>query len=254
MTPPADLSLSIGSDASWSWSEASTRGNVPTREEWITTVTVCGLARVVSRRPFSDSSGTMAQGARKAVALAVLTVLCTAALIGAPSASATDTACPNPDTPSAQLDMQSFESSVICLINEQRAAFQMKPLRPNGLLQDAAWIYVTSELSGEFFGHYGSVDGRNNQSSPIKRLRFLGYIPPGKRWIVGEDLRQAPVPTDTPDGVVQAWMNSPPHRQRILKAKFEDIGLSADPGIADSFPVTSGVTVAAEFGFRRFPK
>ena len=196
----------------------------------------------------------MGRGARKAVAIAVPASICLVLLGGAPSAAATDSACPNPDTPSARLAMEDFDASVICLINEQRAAVGMKPLRQNDILQDSAWIYVTSQLSGEFFGHYGSVDGRNNASSPIHRLRFLGYLPPGRRWIVGEDLRQAPVPTDTPAQVVSAWMNSPPHRERILKAKFEDIGVSAEHGIADSFPVNSGVTVAAEFGFRRFPK
>ncbi|MFL5907678.1 MAG: CAP domain-containing protein, partial [Solirubrobacterales bacterium] len=114
--------------------------------------------------------------------------------------------------------MPDFDASVICLINEQRAANNMKPLRPNELLQDSAYIYVTSQLSGEFFSHDGSVDGRPDLSNPIKRLRFLGYIPPGKRWIVGEDLRQATLGTDTPAGVVQAWMNSLPHRAEILKA------------------------------------
>jgi uncharacterized protein YkwD len=175
-------------------------------------------------------------------------------LLAAPSASATDTACPNPDVPSAALPMPDFDASVICLINEQRALNHMKALRQNGLLQDSAWIYVTSQLSGEFFGHHGSVDGREGASTPIKRLRFLGYIPPGKRWIVGEDLRQATLGTDTPALVVQAWMDSPPHRAEILKAKYEDIGVDAEPGIANSFPVITGVTVAAEFGFRRFPK
>jgi uncharacterized protein YkwD len=186
--------------------------------------------------------------------LAATAMIAAIGMLCARPASATQSACPNPSTPSAQMAMRDFESSVICLINEQRAAYRMKPLRPNGLLHDAAWIYVTSQLSGDFIGHYGSVDGRNNESNPIKRLRFLGYLPRGRRWIVGEDLRQAPIPTDTPAGVVQAWMNSPEHRVRILKAKFEDIGISAEPGIAGSFPVTTGVTVAAEFGFRRPPK
>jgi uncharacterized protein YkwD len=182
------------------------------------------------------------------------------ALLGSGPAAAQESGCADADTPSGQmalapdLQLDAFNASVICLINEQRAMFHEKPLRHNGLLQDAAWIYATSMLSGKFFGHHGSVDGRVGRSSPIKRLRFLGYIPPGKRWIVGEDLRQATLGTDTPNGVVQAWMNSPPHRQRILKARFEDIGVCAQPGIANSFPVTSGVTVAAEFGFRRFPK
>jgi uncharacterized protein YkwD len=190
----------------------------------------------------------------------VLLAIPGAGLLASAPAAAQESACPDADTPSGQmqlaadLQLDAFNNSVICLINEQRAMFHEKPLRHDGLLQDAAFIYATSMLSGQFFGHHGSVDGRPRESSPIKRLRFLGYIPPGKRWIVGEDLRQATLGTDTPNGVVQAWMNSAPHRQRILKAKFEDIGVCAQPGIAASFPVTSGVTVAAEFGFRRFPK
>ena len=48
-------------------------------------------------------------------------------------------------------------------------------------------------------------------------------------------------------------MNSPIHRAEILKAKYEDIGVDAERGIADEFPVVTGVTVDVEFGFRRFP-
>lgn len=108
-------------------------------------------------------------------------------------------------------------------------------------------------LSGRFFTHHGTIDGTNNGSTVIGRLRFLGYIPPGKRWIVGETLREARLPADTPASVVRAWMDSPPHRARLLKAKFEDIAVDAQRGIADEFPNVTGVTVAAEFGYRRFP-
>ena len=174
-------------------------------------------------------------------------------VLGANTASgASPPVCLNPDTPSAAMTLPDFESSVLCLINQQRATYYLKPLRPNGLLHDAAWIYGTSLLSGQFFGHYGTVAGANSGSTVIGRLRFLGYLPPGRRWIVGETLREARLPTDTPAQVVQAWMNSPEHRPYLLKAKFEDIGVSSVRGIADEFPDTSGVTVVAEFGFRRF--
>ena len=192
---------------------------------------------------------------RKAVVLALLAIPAVGMLGSSPaSGSEAEPICSTPDTPSAQMELPAFDAAIVSLINQQRAAAQMKPLRRNPLLADAAFIYTTSMLSGQFFTHHGSVDGSNNASTVIGRLRFLGYIPPGKRWIVGEDLREARVPTDTPSGVVQAWMESPEHRARILNRKFEDIGVDAQRGIADEFPNVTGVTVAAEFGFRRFPK
>src|SRR2546429_280617 len=81
---------------------------------------------------------------------------------------------------SALMQWPDCNYSVICLINEQRMMNGMKPLRPNGLLHDAAFIYVTSMLSGEFFTHHGGVAGTNNASTVIGRLRLLGYIPPGR--------------------------------------------------------------------------
>jgi uncharacterized protein YkwD len=189
--------------------------------------------------------------ARKALAVALLALIAGIGVLGSNPASASEPICPNPDTPSAAMTMPDFESSVLCLINQQRATYHLKPLRPNGLLHDAAWIYVTSQLAGDFFGHHGSLTGRNDASTVIGRLKFLNYIPPGRRWIVGEILREAQPDTSTPAGVVNAYMVSPPHRQRILKAKFEDIGVAAAPGVANDFPSTEGVTVAVEFGFRR---
>jgi uncharacterized protein YkwD len=189
--------------------------------------------------------------ARKGVKPALFAVLA-AVLLGSGQASAA-AACPSPDTPSAQLSLPTFSASVVCLINQQRAAFHRKPLRPNARLNAAAYIYTTSLLSGGFFTHHGGLTGNNNTSTVIGRDRFIGYIPPGRRWIVGENLREAPIPTDTPNGVVTAWMNSPEHRAWILNRKIEDIGVDTESGIADAFPVDIGVTIAAEFGFRRFP-
>src|SRR6266699_1831561 len=97
-------------------------------------------------------------GARLGKALTVV-LLAAVPVIGVPAASAAPPPvppCANPDTPSSALmQLPDFNYSVICLINEQRMMNGMKPLRPNGLLHDAAFIYVTSMLSGEFFTHHG---------------------------------------------------------------------------------------------------
>jgi uncharacterized protein YkwD len=159
--------------------------------------------------------------------------------------------CPNADTNSAELSMPQFDQSVFCLINQSRAENHLRPLRPSGLLHDAADIYATSQLSGEFFGHYGCLNGKNNCATPIGRLRFLGYIRPGWAWIVGETLQGSHADEATPNLVVNAWLGSPLHRAELLKAKFRDLGVASVRGVADDFPSTDGVTVAAEFGFRK---
>ena len=160
-------------------------------------------------------------------------------------------ACPNADTNSADISMLDFDQSVFCLINQQRAENHLRPLRFNQLLFDSADIYATSQLSGDFFGHYGCLGGQNDCSTPQRRLKFLGYIRPGWAWIVGETLQGSHADTATPHLVVDAWMASPPHRERVLKAKFRDLGVSSVRGVSDNFPSTDGVTVVAEYGFRK---
>jgi uncharacterized protein YkwD len=76
------------------------------------------------------------------------------------TAKAATAACSNPDTNAAQLPMPDFERSVLCVINERRAEHRLAPLRPNGLLHDAAEIYVTSMFSGSFYGHHGCLAGK----------------------------------------------------------------------------------------------
>jgi uncharacterized protein YkwD len=184
----------------------------------------------------------------------VLVLLLAAGAAGALDSEAAHAAggpCPNADTHSAQLALPDFDNSVLCLINQRRAELRLAPLRSNDLLRDAAWIYATSMLSGEFYGHHGCLAGKDNCSTTIGRLRFLGYIRSGWAWVVGETLRGAHADTDTPNGAVQAWMDSPIHRVEVLKPRFREVGVGSVRGITDAFPTTTGVTVAAEFGFRK---
>jgi uncharacterized protein YkwD len=183
--------------------------------------------------------------------LALLAALFAVGARDAGPARAEGGACPNAATNVADLPLPDFESSVTCLINEQRAQNGLAALRPNGLLHDAAWIYATSMLSGDFYNHYGCLNGRNDCSTPIGRLRLLGYIRPGWAWVVGETLRGAHPDTSTPGAVVDAWMESPEHRVELLKPRFRDVGVAAILGVTDAFPATDGVTVDAEFGFHQ---
>jgi uncharacterized protein YkwD len=186
-----------------------------------------------------------------AMVLSALLAISAVGALDTREAKATAAPCPSADVTVSQLALLDFDRSVLCVINQRRAESGLSRLRPSGLLRDAAEIYATSMLSGQFYGHHGCLAGRNNCSTVIGRLRFLGYIRPGWAWVVGETLRGAHSDTSTPNAVVHAWLASPLHRAEVLKPRFREVGVASVRGITDAFPTTDGVTVAAEFGFRQ---
>jgi uncharacterized protein YkwD len=159
--------------------------------------------------------------------------------------------CPNASAPAVQLSLAQFDPSVFCLINQRRAHYGRTVLRPNSLLQRAAYDYAGSMEMGRFFSHYGDFYGHPIGATPISRLRQVGYIRPHHVWIVGENLHWTTGDHSTPSEVVSAWMASPIHRMYLLKRKFEELGVAAIRGIPYDPTQTDGITVASEFGFRR---
>jgi hypothetical protein len=49
-------------------------------------------------------------------------------------------------------------------------------------------------------------------------------------------------------------MNSPPHRENLLRARFREIGIAAVVGTPRRSLDVSGVTVSSEYGYRSFAK
>jgi uncharacterized protein YkwD len=189
--------------------------------------------------------------ARKAVAPALLTLLIASGLLGTAAAPAGAASCPNMDTPSAQLTLDQFSDSMFCMVNQTRADYGLQALRPNPILRRAASTYTKSLLRGRFFSHHGDFAGHPHSSTPIGRLREIGYIRRGYAWIVGEDLRWSTPETSTPADILQMWLNSPKHRIYLLKPKFDELGVIGRRGTPLDPNLPDGITVAAEFGFRR---
>jgi uncharacterized protein YkwD len=80
----------------------------------------------------------------------------------------------------------------------------------------------------------------------VDRLR--AYIGGGRRWAVGETLAWGRGSLATPEAIVAAWLESPPHRRVLLEARYRDVGIGVTTGV----PVAGdpGVTYAAELGVR----
>jgi len=123
--------------------------------------------------------------ARKATAPALLTLFIAIGLLGPAAAPAGAADCPNMDTPSAALTLGAFDASMFCEINQTRIANGVQPLRPNPILRRAATEYTNSLLIGRFFSHHGDFAGHPHSSTPVGRLRQIGYIRPGYVWMVG---------------------------------------------------------------------
>jgi uncharacterized protein YkwD len=198
---------------------------------------------VVAGPADEQSSGVLRKGIIGAVGALALGSLWSAA--PAPAA-----VCQDPETPAAEQELEVFDASVLCLINEQRSAYGRSTLRPNALLQTAALDYSVSMETGGFFSHYGDFLGHPIGATPVSRLRQIGYIRRREVWIVGENLHWTTAEQSTPADVVAAWMNSPIHRKYLLKRRFRDLGVATVRGVPSDPGLSDGITVASEYGFR----
>jgi hypothetical protein len=65
--------------------------------------------------------------------------------------------------------------------------------------------------------------------------------------VLGENLAWGTGGLATPGAIMQAWMNSPGHRENILNPDFREVGIgvvAGNPAAADGY----GATYATEFG------
>ncbi len=64
----------------------------------------------------------------------------------------------------------------------------------------------------------------------VGRVEAAGYLPCKCSWSVGENIAWGSGSSSSPRRIVDAWMNSAPHRANILDRRFEDIGVAVDDG------------------------
>ncbi len=102
---------------------------------------------------------------------------------------------------------------VVKLTNLHRQQAGLQPLRVNATLNTAAYAHSLDMATQDFFSHVGS-DG----STVFNRLDTAGY----SYATAGENIAAGFTTAKT---VVEAWMNSPTHRQNILTPFVEEVGI-----------------------------
>jgi uncharacterized protein YkwD len=166
------------------------------------------------------------------------------ALAGSPpSSSPSSSSCADANEMPTSISAGDFESSVLCLLNEERTSRGMGPLRTNGKLINAAAGHSASMRSGSYFSHTDP-----NGSTFASRIQATGYTRQASRWLIGENIAWGSYQLGTPASLMTAWMNSAPHRENILQRRFRSIGVGVDWGSPND-PRAESAIVTTDFGF-----
>lgn len=169
-------------------------------------------------------------------------------LLAAPAGAAQAERCQGSlAIPSGQDQIDDAASAIVCLVNAERTSRGVRPLQRDGALAQAARRHASDMARRNYFSHV-SPSGK----TPGDRVREAGYGDPGDGWKVGEDLGWGTGQRATPNALVDAWLNSPPHRKILLEPSYRELGV----GVAKGAPkeITSGLpgaTYAMDVGVIR---
>jgi serralysin len=128
-----------------------------------------------------------------------------------------------------------YEVQMLALINADRAAYGLAPMRLNGKLNSSAETHSRWMLKDDVFSHGGS-----GGSDPGDRMRDAGYLFTGS-WTWGENIawqseRGAAGISDDVINLHNSLMNSPGHRANILNPDFVEIGIGIEVGSYETWP------------------
>ncbi|MGD6782040.1 MULTISPECIES: SafA/ExsA family spore coat assembly protein [Bacillaceae] len=113
---------------------------------------------------------------------------------------------------------QTQEEQVAKLVNQERAKHGLKPLKLNWELSRVARYKSQDMIDKKYFSHTSPTYG-----SPFDMIRNFGisYRSAGENIAAGQQ---------TPQEVMNAWMNSEGHRKNILSSQYTEIGVGYAKG------------------------
>jgi uncharacterized protein YkwD len=110
-------------------------------------------------------------------------------------------------------------SGIIAETNKHRSKYELEPLVLNLELSEAAEMKVEDMFTGQYFEHISPTG-----QGPDDLINRVGY----EYLVIGENLILGNYENNS--ALVQAWMDSPGHRDNILNSNFKEIGVSAEKG------------------------
>jgi uncharacterized protein YkwD len=135
----------------------------------------------------------------------------------------------------------STATTTLCLINAQRGAHGVRPLRVDARLYRAAIRHSRDMVAKRYFAHESRSGARFSS-----RIARTGWMSGRGRWSVGENLAWGSGAQADPRSIVASWMRSAGHRHNLLNPRFRVIGI----GVVSGVPVSAnaGRTYTTDFG------
>lgn len=145
------------------------------------------------------------------------------AVDAAPAPAPDAPGCPRSGELPRPAGIEVTRSAVLCLLNAERAKHGLHPLERNLLLELSSQRHSDDMATRKFFSH-DTPEG----VEPQARMKAAGYPLP---W-TGENLYMGTNAAASPVEAHESLMNSPGHRENILRPQFTQVGV----GVAYSSP------------------
>jgi hypothetical protein len=110
-------------------------------------------------------------------------------------------------------------ANIIQLTNQERASLGLNTLRSNSKLSAAALAKANNMFQEQYWDHFGP-----NGETPWQFISQAGY----SYVYAGENLAKG---FRTAEGVHEAWMASPTHKENIVSRNYQDIGVAVVEGV-----------------------
>jgi uncharacterized protein YkwD len=178
---------------------------------------------------------------RHALRLLPLALIAATLAVSAPAAHASTSACASAAATPSKQAIQLTRITTLCLLNRERRARGVRPLRMRKRLSVAAKRHSRNMVRKSFFAH----------GNFVARILNARYVRRRQAWSLGENIAWGTGELATPQSIVNAWMNSPGHRANILNRRFRDIGVGIVMGAPAPVHASAvAATYTTDFGLR----
>ena len=126
-----------------------------------------------------------------------------------------------PDTGSllSEADAVALERQIVTLINRERAAVGLSPLRGQSALQSAALGHSAEMHALGYFAHESPTQGRQLMTDRLAEAGLSRYRK------AGENIAMISPRDEAAQHFVKLWMESPAHRRNIMDRDFDASGV-----------------------------
>ena len=200
------------------------------------------LARVATHG--RRSADHMAPPLRLSFLLALVGAFLAVLALGPGAAQSAAAQCRGGDQAAYRMTNRQAAKATLCLLNKKRTARGMSRLHSNRHQLKAARRHSRLMVRKGCFSH--ECPGEKDL---VGRVTSAGYLPCSCSWMVGENIAWGSGRKSTPRNIVDAWMNSAPHRANILNGQFEDIGVAVKNG-SPGGSHHKAATYTTDFGFK----